>query len=437
MTRAPGSTPTPSPAQTPLRTPFAATILAGILLAVGCGEGSSPAPTPAPRLPAAPTGLTVIAATRTNVELSWNEVGTSSAFEVEQRVAGGAWTRATCNLVPLTTNRCIVPGLGEGTTYEFRVRNFRSRGGARRTASGWSVPIRATTRANRAPRARANIPDRTVIEKEDEVIDVARIFADPDGDALTHTAASSRENVVAVRLSGSEITLVGIAPGSATVTLTATDAGGMTAEQSFEVTVVIRFPFELLDLEWRAGDRTLGAIPVEMTARLRFLRSIEEVTVVGLAVQQGGIFHGVVKRFGRPATLFDVAAGSSARLSFRGELFTITARTMTCGIRITWKEVFQTEARILRGVTCASLFPDGTGRTAVGQPELQGRPKTTGFLPSRLWPKAASGQQVPSGNERDTSWRTRIASRRWRPSKPRSLHGWRLGNQSSRERISR
>ncbi|MCY4429205.1 MAG: hypothetical protein OXC11_02270, partial [Rhodospirillales bacterium] len=62
--------------------------------------------------------------------------------------------------------------------------------------------------ANGAPRAVGNIPDQTLTEDgSTAVVDVAPRFEDPDGDALTYEASSSRTGVVRVRVSGSEVTL--------------------------------------------------------------------------------------------------------------------------------------------------------------------------------------------------------------------------------------
>ncbi len=68
-------------------------------------------------------------------------------------------------------------------------------------------------------------------------VDVSSYFSDPDGDALTYTASSSNTGVATVGVSGSTVTVTGAAQGSATVRVTATDPGGLSATQSFAVTV--------------------------------------------------------------------------------------------------------------------------------------------------------------------------------------------------------
>ena len=93
------------------------------------------------------------------------------------------------------------------------------------------------TGVNRAPEATSTIPDQNVEVGAGVTVDVSGTFTDPDDDALTHTAESDATGVATVDVSGSELTVTGVAPGSATVTVTATDPGGLSATQTFMVTV--------------------------------------------------------------------------------------------------------------------------------------------------------------------------------------------------------
>ena len=81
------------------------------------------------------------------------------------------------------------------------------------------------------------IPAQTVNTGESTVIDVVSYFRDPDGASLSYTAATSAPSVVSVSISGSSLTMFGVADGQATVTVTATDSDGLTATQSVNVTV--------------------------------------------------------------------------------------------------------------------------------------------------------------------------------------------------------
>ena len=102
---------------------------------------------------------------------------------------------------------------------------------------GTQTPTTPPTPANRAPAASAAIPDQSVEEGTQAAVNVAGAFSDPDGDALRYEATSDASSVATASVSGSAVTVTGEAPGSATITVTATDPGGLSAIQTFEVTV--------------------------------------------------------------------------------------------------------------------------------------------------------------------------------------------------------
>ena len=91
---------------------------------------------------------------------------------------------------------------------------------------------------NRPPRSTGSIPAQTLaVGGSAASVNVARYFTDPDGDALTYTARSSRTAVVTVSVSGPTVTLAPVSAGTATITVTASDLDGETAIQSISVTV--------------------------------------------------------------------------------------------------------------------------------------------------------------------------------------------------------
>ncbi|MYG81826.1 MAG: hypothetical protein F4187_08735, partial [Gemmatimonadetes bacterium] len=71
---------------------------------------------------------------------------------------------------------------------------------------------------------------------------VSGYFNDPDGDALSYTAASSDEGITIATTSADTVWVVPAGKGEATVTVTATDSEGLSAQQSLAVTVVNRPP---------------------------------------------------------------------------------------------------------------------------------------------------------------------------------------------------
>ena len=68
-------------------------------------------------------------------------------------------------------------------------------------------------------------------------VNVSGKFSDPDGDTLTYSARSSDTNIATASASGNIVTIRAVADGKATVTVTATDPGGLKATQAFTVTI--------------------------------------------------------------------------------------------------------------------------------------------------------------------------------------------------------
>ena len=82
-----------------------------------------------------------------------------------------------------------------------------------------------------SPVATGSIPGQTVMAGATATVDVSPYFSDPDGDALTYAATTSDATVAGASVSGSTLTVAGVAAGSATATVTARDpqgAGGTT-----------------------------------------------------------------------------------------------------------------------------------------------------------------------------------------------------------------
>ena len=91
---------------------------------------------------------------------------------------------------------------------------------------------------NRPPTAVGTLPDRRLPDVGGTLdVDVSQAFADPDGDALTYAVSSSVPRVVSVLAAGARVTLTAVAEGTATIRVTASDPGGLTATQTFSVRV--------------------------------------------------------------------------------------------------------------------------------------------------------------------------------------------------------
>ena len=92
---------------------------------------------------------------------------------------------------------------------------------------------------NDAPMAAGHVPDRSLSVQGTATFSAGQYFSDEDaGDRIIVSPSSSNPSAVSVTVQGAdEITITGVALGTSTVTLTATDNAGLAATQSFQVTV--------------------------------------------------------------------------------------------------------------------------------------------------------------------------------------------------------
>ena len=111
--------------------------------------------------------------------------------------------------------------------------------GATMWVSDWELRRVYAYSLSQPPQSTGPIPAQTLLAGGGTAsVDVAPYFSDPNGDALTYTAVSSRNNVVAAAVvEDSIVTLTPVAAGTAGVTVTATDPAGLSATQVMTVTV--------------------------------------------------------------------------------------------------------------------------------------------------------------------------------------------------------
>ena len=108
------------------------------------------------------------------------------------------------------------------------------------------VTVRQTTSRNRTPVIRTRFQDltHTVSSLEDQrrtwTFNLASYFSDPDGDTLTYNATTTNVFIAAASATGNQLNVRSGVDGAATITVTATDPGGLTASQSFRLTTTFQ-----------------------------------------------------------------------------------------------------------------------------------------------------------------------------------------------------
>ncbi len=159
--------------------------------------------------------------------------------------------------------------VGTGEDYETGPREHAlvvaatDRGGLAATANATVV----VTDVNEAPEATAQIAVAALDAHGaavQETLDA--YFRDPDGDALAYAAESSDTAVAAASVAGGVLTIRPFAIGTASVTVTATDPGGLAAEQTVAVVVEASRSERARVLEGAlaAFGRSLGAEAVDV-----------------------------------------------------------------------------------------------------------------------------------------------------------------------------
>jgi len=140
-------------------------------------------------------------------------------------------------------------------------------------ACGDETTAPPTTSPNRRPTPTSTIPAQELAAGDTLTVDAAAYFTDPDGDALTFSVETSDAGVASASLSGTVVTVAGVAPGEARVTIRARDPRALQARLDFDVLVpelltadhaVLRTLYEATGGEgWINDDNWLTGRPLD------------------------------------------------------------------------------------------------------------------------------------------------------------------------------
>lgn len=149
---------------------------------------------------------------------------------------------------------------------------------------------------NRTPEPVGTIPPQEVAHGDSASVNLSGYFRDPDGDTLSFAATSSDPGIAAAAVLGSVVTVRAASRGTATITVTATDPGGLSTRQAFDATVPNRGPEAvgaIADRQLEVGDSVTLGVAAHFSDpegdSLTFAATSSDTSVVGAEVKADSV----------------------------------------------------------------------------------------------------------------------------------------------------
>ena len=162
---------------------------------------------------------------------------------------------------------------------------------------------------NRRPEA-IPIPDWELFAGDSLIVAVGSYFSDPDGDHLVYGAESSNPDTLAVAVAGDTVLLAGLRRGGTTVTVTATDPGGLSASRKVRVVVDVNQRAVLEALyhttdgpNWKRSDNWLSDAPLE---EWYGIRRVKDGQIKHLRLSDNGLSGSIPPQLGDIASINDL-----------------------------------------------------------------------------------------------------------------------------------
>ncbi len=166
-----------------------------------------------------------------------NSIGLANVFsDADSDELSFSATSSNENVVTVSVvgNNLTITEVGSGTA-TITVTANDGNGGT--VSTTFSVTVNATA-TNGIPSVANAIVDQNLTEGFGSTqINIADVFTDPDGDALTYSVTSGDETVVTVSLNGTMLTITEVGIGTSNITVIADDGNGGSVVENFDVTV--------------------------------------------------------------------------------------------------------------------------------------------------------------------------------------------------------
>ncbi len=216
-----------------------------------------------------------------------------------------------------------------------------------------------------APVAVGTIPNFDLLLGASGVtIDASLYFSDANGDQLTHTATSSDTAVATISLLDPAVTVNHVGVGTTTITITATDPGGLSATQTFSVTVTANSAPTVVPIPTQTAPVGGSAITVNMD---NYFSDVDEQPLVYTATSSNtGI--ATVSLSGANLSITGKDNGTATITVTANDSFVTVTQTMTVNVKnppTTVGTIPNTSGGVGWGVitvTVSSYFSDPDGQ---------------------------------------------------------------------------
>ncbi len=181
-----------------------------------------------------------------------------------------------------------------------------------------------------APVAVGTIPNFDLLLGASSVtIDASLYFSDANGDELTHTATSSDTAVATISLLDPAVTVNHVGVGTTTITITATDPGGLSATQTFSVTVTANSPPTVVPIPTQTAPVGGSAITVNLD---NYFSDVDEQPLVYTAASSDTAVA-TVSVLSANVSITGKALGTATITVTADDSFTTTTQTITVNVK--------------------------------------------------------------------------------------------------------
>ena len=200
----------------------------------------------------APARVQASSAGTTSLAVSWSASPGANGYWVQWRAVGGEWSLDRLIEVPAAGSAgaggtlrvatgplsARIDGLREGVVYEVRVLGLISGDPGDPSPTASATPRPRSPAGNRAPEIAAQ-PEIVLLEVGGQTeLDLSALFREPEGDALTYSAASTNSEVATATLAGTTLRIFAARPGNAQIAVTAEDPQGLSTRLDIRVGVI-------------------------------------------------------------------------------------------------------------------------------------------------------------------------------------------------------